>query len=47
MQSIPHLPAEFEGTLDGVTDNSGAETGQESTGTLGSDDLTERRDHAL
>jgi hypothetical protein len=42
-----HSPSEFEGTLDGVTDNGGTETGQERTGTLGSNDLTETTDHSL
>jgi hypothetical protein len=42
-----NVPAKLEGTLDGVTDNGRAETGQEGTGTLGGNDLTEGRDHAL
>lgn len=40
-------PSEFEGALDGVTDNGGTETGQESTGTLSSNDLSESTDHSL
>jgi hypothetical protein len=42
-----YLPSEFEGTLDRVTDNGRTETGQESTGSLLGDNLSESTDHTL
>jgi hypothetical protein len=38
---------EVDGTLDGVTDDGGAETGEKRAGSLGTDDLSESSDHAL
>jgi hypothetical protein len=40
-------PSELEGTLNRVTDNGGAETGQKSASTLSGDNLTEGGDHSL
>lgn len=45
---LPELVStELEGTLDGVTGNGGAETGEEGTSTLVLDDLAEGVDHTL
>jgi hypothetical protein len=45
---LPELvTSELEGTLDGVTDDGGAETGEKRAGSLGTDDLSESSDHAL
>lgn len=47
MKRHHYLPTELEGTLDGVTDGGGAETGEKSTGTLLGNDLSERGNHTL
>lgn len=45
---LPELVStELQGTLDGVTGDGGAETGEEGTSTLVLDDLTEGVDHTL
>ena len=45
---LPELvTSELEGTLDGVTDNGGTETGEQSTSSLGGNDLSESTDHSL
>lgn len=47
MKRHRYLPTELEGTLDGVTDEGGAETSEKSTGTLLGNDLSERANHTL
>ena len=45
---LPELvTTELEGSLDGVTDDGGAKTGQESTSSLLGDDLSESTNHTL
>lgn len=43
----PDLPSELQGSLDGVSEDGGTETGQQRTGTFSRDNLSETTDHSL